>query len=213
MSKFVDIAARYVISATSKSGRLRLAFDIEADGLVDDATKLHCIAIADLDNNKVDAYGPHQIDAALEHLRRADYVTGHNIHGYDLPLLVRRRNWTPTPGCTVMDTLVASRLILPNIDDLDDQAAAAGDPALGKLRGRYSLEAWGLRLGIPKRGSGHRGLVRVDPGAAGALRWRCRDLQGAVAVPAAGRLQPTGLGARAPRRNDLQSHHDGRCSF
>jgi DNA polymerase I-like protein with 3'-5' exonuclease and polymerase domains len=52
-----------------------------------------------------------------------------------------------------VDTLVASRLLLPNIDDLDDQATALGDTPLGKLRGRYRLEAWGLRFGIPKTGA------------------------------------------------------------
>ena len=51
-----------------------------------------------------------------------------------------------------MDTLVASRLILPHVEDLDDQAGAMGDAPLGKLRGRYSIEAWGARLGIPKVG-------------------------------------------------------------
>jgi DNA polymerase I-like protein with 3'-5' exonuclease and polymerase domains len=150
MSKFVHNAARYIVPARAKSGGLRLAFDVEADGLVDDATKLHCVEITDLDSDRSEAYGPEQIAAALEHLARADYLTGHNICGYDLPLLRRLHNWAPSPDCAVVDTLIASRLILPNIDDLDDQAAAAGDPALGKLRGRYSLEAWGLRLGVPK---------------------------------------------------------------
>jgi DNA polymerase I-like protein with 3'-5' exonuclease and polymerase domains len=153
MSKFVHNAARYIVPASAKSGGVRRAFDVEADGLVDDATKLHCIVIANLDSDQVDAYGPEQTAAALQHLARADYLTGHNITGFDLPLLRRLRGWAPSPGCIVMDTLVAGRLILPNIDDLDDQATAMGDPALGKLRGRYSLEAWGLRLGIPKTGT------------------------------------------------------------
>jgi DNA polymerase I-like protein with 3'-5' exonuclease and polymerase domains len=97
--------------------------------------------------------GSEQIEAALVHLARADYLVGHNITGYDLPLLRRLQGWAPSSGCTVVDTLVAGRLILPNVDDLDDQAAAMGDPALGRLRGRYSLEAWGARLGIPKVGT------------------------------------------------------------
>jgi DNA polymerase I len=52
-----------------------------------------------------------------------------------------------------VDTLTTARLILPNLSDLDDQAGAMGDPPLGKLRGRYSIEAWGARLGIPKIGT------------------------------------------------------------
>jgi hypothetical protein len=153
MSKFINIAARYIVFADTRSDGLRFAFDVEADGLVDAATKIHCIAIADLDSDQIDTYGLGQIAAGLEHLARADYLTGHNITGFDLPLLQRLHNWAPSPGCRVMDTLVAGRLILPNVDDVDDQATALGDPALGKLRGRYRLEAWGLRLGIPKTGT------------------------------------------------------------
>src|SRR5262249_13834727 len=61
-------------------------------------------------------------------------------------------NWVPAPTVTVVDTLIASRFVLANIGELDDQAAAMGDPKLGKLRGRFSLKAWGARLGIPKVG-------------------------------------------------------------
>jgi DNA polymerase-1 len=153
MSRFTYIASRYIAPAATKDAGLRLVFDIEADGLLDDATKAHCIVIADLDGDAVSAYGPEQIAAALEHLTRADYLAGHNICGYDLPLLRRLHNWAPASGCTIVDTLVVSRLILPNLDDLDDKAAAMGDLALRKLRGRYSLEAWGARLGIAKIGT------------------------------------------------------------
>jgi DNA polymerase I-like protein with 3'-5' exonuclease and polymerase domains len=152
VSRFTSITTPFIIRTDAKVGRLRLAFDIEADGLVAEATKTHCIVVADLDSDQVDEYGPKRIAAALKHLARADYLAGHNISGYDLPLLHRLHDWAPAPGCTVIDTLVVSRLILPHLDDLDDQAAAMGDPALGKFRGRHSLEAWGARLGIPKVG-------------------------------------------------------------
>jgi DNA polymerase I-like protein with 3'-5' exonuclease and polymerase domains len=131
---------------------LRLVFDIETNGLLD-ATVVHCVVIADLDNDQVDEYGPDQIAAALDHLKRADYLTGHNIQGFDLPLLRRLHGWAPAADC-VIDTLISARLILPNLDDLDDKTAAMGGKALGKLRGRYSLEAFGERLGIPKTGTG-----------------------------------------------------------
>ena len=153
MSKFTYLAAPYIIRTDLKVGTLRLVFDSEANNLLDQATKIHCIVIADLDSDQIDAYGPDQIVAALDHLARADRLVGHNISGYDLPLLRRLRDWAPATECTIMDTLVAGRLILPHIDDLDDKTAAMGDPKLGKLRGRYSLEAWGGHLGIPKIGA------------------------------------------------------------
>ena len=150
---FASLALPYIITAGAKGDGLRLAFDLESDGLLDDATKVHCIVVEDLDSDQVDEYGPDRIDDALEHLGRANYLTGHNIAGFDLPLLRRLHGWAPAATCTIVDTLVASRLILPHLDDLDDQAGAMSKSPLGKLRGRHSLEAHGVRLGIPKVGA------------------------------------------------------------
>jgi DNA polymerase-1 len=158
MSVFTNIARRYIAPVTvvvtgARSNRLRLGFDIEANGLLDTVTTVHCIVVIDLDTGQVYEYGPDQIGAALEHLARADELAGHNIQGYDLPLLEKLYGWRPKPGVVILDTLVAARLILPNITDLDDQAAVLGGPKLGKLRGSYKLEAWGFRLGIAKVGA------------------------------------------------------------
>lgn len=151
MSKFAFIARPFIVPGNgAASGGLRATFDIEANGLLDTATTTHCIGVTDLDSDRADKYEPKQIAAGLEHLSRADYLVGHNILSYDFPLLYRLHGWTPKAGCTVVDTLVASRLILPHVGDLDDKAAGMGDPPLKKLRGRYSLEAWGMRLGMPK---------------------------------------------------------------
>jgi DNA polymerase I-like protein with 3'-5' exonuclease and polymerase domains len=153
--QFLQLARRhYIIPATThKVEGLRLGFDIETDGLLDAASKVHCIVITDLDCDEVVTYGPEQINKGLTHLSRANYLVGHNIVGYHLPLLRRLYNWMPSQGCVVVDTLVASRLIFPHLSDLDRQTAAMGDPPLGKLTGRHSLEAWGMRLGIPKTGT------------------------------------------------------------
>jgi len=153
MSKFTYLAAPYIIPAPAKSSGLQLVFDLESDALLDSATKIHCIVIADLGTGKIAEYGPGQIESALAHVARADRLIGHNVVGFDLPLLRRLYDWTPPTGCTVVDTLIAGRLILPHIADLDDQAVAMGDRPLGTLRARYSLEAWGARLSIPKIGA------------------------------------------------------------
>jgi DNA polymerase-1 len=150
---FLRLAARYVISTTVKGAGTRLAFDIETNGLREAATCIHCIVVADLDSDRVDEFGPDQIDAGLARLSEATYLAGHNIVGFDLPVLHRLRGWAPAPTVTVVDTLIASRMVLANIADLDDKAAATGDPKLGKLRGRHGLEAWGARFGTPKIGS------------------------------------------------------------
>jgi RecA-family ATPase/DNA polymerase I-like protein with 3'-5' exonuclease and polymerase domains len=137
----------------SAAARPRFAFDLEADGLLADATRIHCLCIGDLDSDRIDAFGPDRIDEALAVLSGAAVIIGHNVSGYDLPLLRRLRGWTPSPACAVYDTLVASRTILPNISELDAEVASRCAPWLGKLCGRHSLAAWGARLGVPKLGA------------------------------------------------------------
>ena len=65
---------------------MRLLFDIEANGLLQDATKVWCLVIHDLDTGKVSAYDPFTLDAGLQHLGEADVLVGHNIIDYDLRL-------------------------------------------------------------------------------------------------------------------------------
>jgi hypothetical protein len=151
--RFFYLARSLIQPAKTRIEGLRLVFDIESDGLLDAATMIHCIVAADLDSDRVDAFGPGQIKEALVRLAKARYLTGHNICGFDLPLLQRLHGWMPSQGCAVVDTLITGRLVLPNLIDLDQQATAMGDPPLGKLLGRSSLEAWGARFGIPKIGT------------------------------------------------------------
>jgi hypothetical protein len=167
MSKFISIATRYVIPAGAKADGLRLAFDVEADGLLDTASKIHCIGNANLDNDQANEYGPDRIEAALEHLARADYLAGHNICAYDLPLLYKLHHWTPKPGCVIVDTLITSRVVFPHLGRIDDQAAGMGGPKLGKLnlRGNHSLEAWGVRLAAPISRTGRNGRQRCSSAA------------------------------------------------
>ena len=152
-SRFRRIASRFIVPAAAKGAGPRAAFDVEGNGLLHNATELHCVVLADLDSNRIDEYGPSQIGDALAHLSRMAYLVAHNANGFDVPVLERLFNWRPRADCQIVDTMVAGRVILPAIEDLDDKAAAMGDPKLGKLRGRYSIEAWGARLGTPKVGA------------------------------------------------------------
>jgi DNA polymerase I-like protein with 3'-5' exonuclease and polymerase domains len=147
-SKFLGIAKPFIPNGAVAIGtpELRVAFDTESDGLAATATKLHCLAIVHLGTGRILDYGPDRIAEGLEYLSRATFICGHNLLGHDLPLLERLHGWRPTPGCTVEDTLVLSRMLLPNILELDNQAVAMGDPAMGRHHGKHSIAAWGLRL-------------------------------------------------------------------
>jgi hypothetical protein len=149
---FQRIAARYIAPAKTVP-RAGAVFDVESNGLLNTATKIHCITIVPLDSDRPHEYGPNKISAGLEHLDRLEYSAGHNIVNFDLPLLRKLHGWAPKANCRIVDTLIAGRTILPNIRDIDDEVAARGGLKLGRLRGKYTIEAWGQRLGMPKVGA------------------------------------------------------------
>ena len=104
-------------------------FDIETDGL--NATKVHCIC-AMLDNDEPTVYN--FIGGEANGLFRkwlasenVDTLVGHNIIGFDIPVLRRitGMDWS----FNLRDTLVLSRLHNPSLD------------------GGHSLRSWGVRLG------------------------------------------------------------------
>lgn len=99
--------------------------DIETDGL--DPTQIWCAVTRENGLSKVHT-GPESLSEAL---RSSVSVVGHNVIGYDLPVL--KRLWgISVASDRVIDTLVLSRLADPSKD------------------GGHSLRAWGTELGFPK---------------------------------------------------------------
>lgn len=121
-----------------------LIFDLETDGLLDDVTKVHCIVTQDTETGDVRTYDPTQIDLALEVLENADRIGGHNVMAYDIPVL--RKLYAFKYNGKLFDTLVASRLIWPNMKEKDMLKRTVDN----KLIGSHSLKAWGQRLKFHK---------------------------------------------------------------
>jgi len=123
-----------------------LLFDLESTGLLRRGSRIHCIVARDVNTDDaalVFDYRPQQsLDMGVETLRRANVLIGHNIIGYDIPLL--QESYDFETDATLVDTLVLSRLFYPHIADRDYERRPTGMPA--KLYGRHSLEAWGYRL-------------------------------------------------------------------
>jgi DNA polymerase I len=124
-----------------------LVFDIETDNLYDKVTVTHCAVTIDAETGAVKAYRPDDIPALLQDLAAADKLIGHNIMAYDIPVLHKLYGFEYTGE--LFDTLIMSRLIWSNVKDEDFAAYKAGR-LQSKLIGRYSLEAWGARLGVHK---------------------------------------------------------------
>ena len=100
----------------------RIAIDIEANGLnelvldrkggvIYEADIVWCIAIVDVDSGRELSFGPNDIAGAVEVMRDASLLIGHNIIFYDMPVLRRLYGSISTP---VYDTLVVSRLMYPD---------------------------------------------------------------------------------------------------
>ena len=106
-----------------------LVFDIETDDLK--ATKIHCLVAQDIDSGTIYKYPPDKLQEGYELLSQADKLIGHNIIGFDIPM-VEKFGDVKLSHKPVVDTLVMSRLFNP------------------VREGGHSLEKWGFRLGFNK---------------------------------------------------------------
>ena len=126
---------------------MRLAFDIETDGLLRTISTIHCIVARDLDTDEEYRWDNGTIKDGLKFLLTADELWGHNIQGYDYEAIKELFPKWDFKGKTY-DTLILSRLFFTDILDRDFRSRPANMPA--NLYGRHSLEAWGHRLGQHK---------------------------------------------------------------
>ena len=139
-----------------------MIFDLETNGLLHNATRIHCASLHWLDDNRIEtfndeAYGEpnaikedapmasnYSITTFVSWLETADVLIGHNIIGFDIPIIKRIYSWF-NPSGIILDTLLLSRLYHPNLLDIDKKHAWNHMPL--QLYGRHSLEAYGYRLG------------------------------------------------------------------
>jgi hypothetical protein len=127
---------------------MTLIFDIETDGLLHEVTRIHCIGIHDVDKGETYVFndvGTQQpITKGIQLLEDAETIIGHNIIGYDIPVIRKLYPWFQEPSC-VLDTLVLSRVYHADLLKIDQKRKWNQMPL--QLWGRHSLEAYGYRLG------------------------------------------------------------------
>jgi len=128
---------------------MRLLFDIETNGLPRKGLdRIHCIVAKDLDTEQVfrfnDTGSTHSVTNGITLLQEADVLIGHNIVGFDIPVIQQIYPFFQTKA-VLYDTLILSRMFFPDILSRDYRKKPIGMPA--KLYGRHALEAWGYRLG------------------------------------------------------------------
>ena len=109
----------------------KIVFDIEANGLlreskmqvwsdelqkkvekiIPELTTVWCIVAKDIDSGQMYKFPPDKIKEALSLLESAETLIGHNIVGYDIPVLERLYDFDFKGK--IEDTLVMSRLFNP----------------------------------------------------------------------------------------------------
>ena len=114
-----------------KKQNFKLTFDIECNGLMPD--KIWCIVAKEYKGDTfVFRYDEDNIEEGIKLLQQADILIGHNIIGFDIPILKRLYNVDLLKDKEIIDTLVMSRLFNPTRE------------------GGHGLESWGYRLKIYK---------------------------------------------------------------
>lgn len=125
-----------------------LVFDIETNGLLQDADRIHSLVIYDLDADKVISCTDNDvncfpIDYGVKLLEEADLVIGHNIIKFDLPCI--QKLYPNFKAKNVFDTIIASKLAYPDIGEIDARKIRKGTLPKSLFK-KHSLKAWGYRL-------------------------------------------------------------------
>jgi len=162
---------------------MELVADIESDGLLDEMTTIHSLCLIDVETGEQWSCTDHpfvhpegiqvlSIDEGLRLLLTADTMTFHNGIKFDIPAIQKLKPWFQPRRDQVIDTLILSRLIWPDIKTNDFklrnsmkmkiksermmpwvgtrdewEAALIKVRFPGQLIGSHGLKAWGYRLG------------------------------------------------------------------
>jgi DNA polymerase-1 len=121
--------------------------DTETNGFK--ATIFHSLVLLHVETSDLYSFADQQgfppIRDGIRMLELADRIVGHNFLQFDLKWLEKLRQ-ARIARSRVLDTLIAARILWPDLRESD--IAAGVVPA--KLLGKHSLEAWGYRLGVAK---------------------------------------------------------------
>lgn len=114
----------------------RIVIDIEANGFLFEATKIHCLVAKEIETGIVSVYsGNDLLLGLLTVFQPENLIIGHNILGYDLPLIHKIYGLSHCMDKCI-DTNLWSRLLNPD------------------RKGGHSLESYGEEFGIKKEGKG-----------------------------------------------------------
>jgi DNA polymerase-1 len=156
----------------------RYISDLETNGLLPEVSVIHCAVLKDIDTGEARGFRPHEIDEYFRIIVEAKELWFHNGINYDYRVIRKLHPSIKIKKHQVKDTMVLGRLAMPDIKGSDfdrlnawrsyqaflkdnEELLEEGKPPQewagmvphefpGQMCGRYSLEAWGYRLGCHK---------------------------------------------------------------
>jgi len=130
-----------------------IVFDIEADALLPNITKILCIVSTEVDASYDPIPGTVRVSTGIEdqkqhveYMMNADLLCGHNIIKFDMAAIEKLLGFIFTAEMAtngIIDTMILSKLIFPDIWEYTNKHFDHTPPA---LKNRHSLESWGHRL-------------------------------------------------------------------
>jgi len=92
----------------------KLIWDLETNGLIPQVSEIWMLVMQDVETKEIFTFTDHDedypsLDEGLQKLSEADLIAGHNIIGYDLPVLKRLKGWEPQPSQKIWDTFLMSQ--------------------------------------------------------------------------------------------------------
>ena len=135
---------------------MKLVVDLEANGLYNEVTKVHCIVAKDIDSGQVHKYYDYKgndkinsIKQGIKHLLEAEQLIGHNFVDYDIRVLEKLYK-VKFDVNKVVDTMLLSYMLDPHRKRHPQcpPSQLVGDKR--KPIGAHSLANWGYVVGRGK---------------------------------------------------------------
>lgn len=119
--------------------------DLETNGLLDTATKIHCAVFYDTETKEYISFTPENVRDIPSFLDKHNQLAFHNGVVFDLPILKKILNYE-FKG-TFYDTVIISRILWPDLTVVQ-YTGENGKPK--STKGAHSIETWGVRFNISK---------------------------------------------------------------
>lgn len=133
-----------------------LVVDIETDGLYEDVTQIHCIAIKEKGSSSTDIYhnsnfeGAGTVDDAIQKIQQADLVVGHNWIDYDARIIKKLYPGFKINIDKIRDTYIRSRMFDPHRQKHPNCPVSKTTEEGRRSIGAHGLENWGYIVGRGK---------------------------------------------------------------